>query len=65
MGDVGGLYDGMSLIARIFVGPVTALALHSELLSAVSSDISRGHNVPPLVPNNRRGYRNTAAVGGG
>lgn len=45
IGDVGGLYDGMSLIARIFIGPLTIFTLNSELLAAISGGNSHTKKV--------------------
>ena len=31
IGDVGGLFDGLSLLANLFVAPVASLLMNSEL----------------------------------
>ena len=36
---MGGLYDGMNLIARIFIWPLTIFTLKSELLAKIKTDI--------------------------
>ena len=33
LGDVGGLFDALRLIARLLIGPIAALTLKAELLS--------------------------------
>ena len=35
MGDVGGLFDGFRMIAHIFIGPIAAFAMKSELLTSL------------------------------
>ena len=35
LGDVGGLFDALRLIASMLAGPIAALALKAELLSQV------------------------------
>ena len=35
LGDVGGLFDALSLIGKILLGPLSAFALKSELLTSV------------------------------
>ena len=35
LGDVGGLFDGLKLIAQFIVGPLAAFTLNSELLSQI------------------------------
>ena len=40
VGDLGGLYDGLSIIARIIVGPVAYFALNARMLSAIFSQKS-------------------------
>ena len=33
VGDIGGLFDGLSLIVRLIIAPVAAIAMKAKLLS--------------------------------
>ena len=42
-GDVGGLFDGLKLLAAILVSPVATFALRTELLAQAFRNVVTGH----------------------
>lgn len=45
IGDIGGLYDGLKVIFSILVGPASAFAMSSKLLTSLFSFIPSRENV--------------------
>ena len=59
---MGGLNDGMRILASFFVGPLAAFTLNSELLTAIMGDESRAKKVSSINKNSRTN-NNTAEDG--
>ena len=50
---MGGLYDDMRLLAHFFIAPFGAFVLNSELLAAISRDISSSNKVLSMDINSK------------
>ena len=47
VGDVGGLFDGLGMIARMFMGPFSAFAMKAEILSVIFKQSSQAGKSEP------------------
>ena len=47
LGDVGGLFDGLGVIARWIIGPFSAFAMKAEILSVIFKQSSQAGESEP------------------
>ena len=61
IGDIGGLFDGLRLLASALIAPLAHFTLKSELFTQLSESVGRGSPKSDSLPS-RGGVQSESAV---